>query len=120
MAFRVEISPRAYRDLDSIATVIGESSSLEAARKWFLAVLDAIDSLAQMPERCSIVVDAQTPLERVRVLLYGRKNRSYKIYFCVQPETKTNGIVSGFHVRHWARQSLSAYELKQMTDEFRN
>jgi plasmid stabilization system protein ParE len=100
MAFRVEISPRAYRDLDSIATVIGEGSSPEAARKWFLAVLDVI--------------------EKVRVLLYGRKNRSYKISFCVQPDTQTNGIVSVFHVRHWARRNLSTYELMQMTDEFRN
>jgi plasmid stabilization system protein ParE len=83
MAFRVEISPRACRDFDAIATVIGEGSSLEAARKWFLAV------------------HAETPVERVRVLLYGRKNRSHKIYFCVPPDTQSNGIVSVLHVGHW-------------------
>ena len=90
------------------------------ARKWFLSVLDAIDSLAQMPERCSVAVDSEIPVERVRVLLRGRKNRSYKIFFCVQREKDSEGIVSVFHVRHWARKDLRLHELNQMTNESRN
>jgi plasmid stabilization system protein ParE len=37
MAFRVEISPRAFADLDAIAGYIKELGSFDQARKWFNA-----------------------------------------------------------------------------------
>jgi len=33
------------------------------AGKWFLAVVDAIDSLAEMPERCPLVTETQDEIE---------------------------------------------------------
>src|SRR5260370_23775827 len=59
MDFDVEISPRAFRDLDEPAAELRErSQSYTVARRWFLAVVDAIDSLAQMSERCPVVTEA--------------------------------------------------------------
>ena len=72
MGFNVEISPRALRDLDELAAELKErSQSYTVARKWFLAVVDAIDSLAEMPERCPVVTEGQDEIECVRVLLHG-------------------------------------------------
>jgi plasmid stabilization system protein ParE len=85
MAFNVEISPRAFRDLDELATELKERSQNGAvARKWFLAVVGAIDSLAEMPERRPVVTEARDEIERVRLLLHGKRNRRYRIYYCVR------------------------------------
>jgi plasmid stabilization system protein ParE len=54
MDFSVEISPRAFRDLDELAAELKErSQSYTFARKWFLTIVDAIGSLVEMPERCN-------------------------------------------------------------------
>jgi len=72
MGFNVEISPRALRDLDELAAELKDrSQSYTVARKWFLAVVDAIDSLGEMPERCPVVTEGQDEIECVRVLLHG-------------------------------------------------
>jgi len=98
MDFSVEISPRAFRDLDELAAELKErSQSHTVAGKWFLTVLDAIDSLAQMPQRCPVVMEAQDEIECVRLLLHGKRNRRYKIYYC----------------RHWARKGISEARVLQ-------
>jgi plasmid stabilization system protein ParE len=45
MAFRVEIAPQAFEDLDSIADYIRERSSFAVAEKWFNGIIDDIASL---------------------------------------------------------------------------
>lgn len=118
MAFSVEISPRAFRDLDELATELKERSrSHTLARKWFLSVLGAVDSLAEMPERCPVVTEAEDEIERVRLLLHGKRNRRYKIFYCVRKRSPSTGTVSVLHVRHWARKGVSADELQKLMDE---
>ena len=70
------------------------------APKWFLAVVDAIDSLAEMPERCPVVTEGQDEIECVRLLLHGKRNRRYRIYYCVRKLSSSSGTVSVFHLRH--------------------
>jgi plasmid stabilization system protein ParE len=121
MAFNVEISPRAFRDLDELATDLKErSQSYAVARKWFLAVLGAIDSLAEIPERRPVVTEAQDEIERVRLLLHGKRNRQYRIYYCVRKRSTSSGTVSVFHVRHWARRGPSEDELREFIDELQD
>ncbi len=118
MGFNVEISPRALRDLDELAAELKErSQSYTVARKWFLAVVDAIDSLAEMPERCPVVTEGQDEIECVRVLLHGKRNRRYKIYYCVRKLSPSSGTVSVFHVRHWARKGPREHQLQELMDE---
>ena len=45
MAFRVEIAPQAFDDLDRIAAYITAESSFDAAETWFDGMMDAIGSL---------------------------------------------------------------------------
>jgi plasmid stabilization system protein ParE len=118
MGFNVEISPRAFRDLDELAAELKErSQSYTVARKWFLAVVNAIDSLAEMPERCPLVTETQDEVECVRLLLHGKRNRRYQIYYCVRKLSPSSGTVSVFHVRHWARKGLSEDELQGLIDK---
>ena len=117
MAFRVEIQPQALADPDSIADNIKARSSFATAEKWFNGVLDDIASLKGVPERCSVAPESEDLDREVRVLLHGRRNRSYKIYFSVHHETAISGVVSIFHVRHWARRPVHADELDDLMDD---
>ena len=51
MAFRVEISPRAFNDLDEIARYIKRQSSFEQAEEWFNGVIAALQTLQETPHR---------------------------------------------------------------------
>ena len=63
MAFRVEISPRAFADLDVIVSHIKEHGSFEQARKWFNEMIDAITSLKDMPCWCPIAGELEQLME---------------------------------------------------------
>ena len=118
MVFKVEISPRAFRDLDELAAELKErSQSYTVARKWFLAVVESIDSLSSMAERCPVVTETQDQIECVRILLHGKRKRLYRIYYCVRKLGPSSGTVSVFHVRHWARKGLSENELQELMNE---
>jgi plasmid stabilization system protein ParE len=114
MAFRVEISPRAFNDLDEIAEYIKQRSSFEQAEKWFNGIIAAIRTLEHSPHRCHIAEESEEFGQEVRVLLYGKRNRRHKVYYSVQPTTPSTGTVRIFHVRHWARRSLDPDQLRKL------
>ena len=107
MGFRVEVSPRAFADLDAISEYIAKHGSLERARKWFDEMLSAIASLKEMPFRCAIADESQDLGREVRLLLHGKRSHMYKIYFSIQQEAELSGCVQVLHVRHWAQCRLA-------------
>jgi plasmid stabilization system protein ParE len=116
MAFPVEISPRAFNDLDQIAEYIRQRSSFEQAEKWFDGIIAAIRTLEHLPYRCPIAGESEELRQEVRLLLYGKRNRRYKVYYSVQQTTPSAGSVRVFHVRHWARKSLEPDQLRKLVD----
>jgi plasmid stabilization system protein ParE len=114
MAFRVEIAPQAFRDIDEIAGYITEHGSFESAQNWFNRLLDDIWSLQEMPGRCSLAEESRAVGSEIRVLLHGSRNRRYRVYFAIRERSKT---VQVFHVRHWARKPAEADELEDLMDE---
>jgi plasmid stabilization system protein ParE len=114
MAFRVEISPRAFNDLDEIARYIRQHSSFEQANEWFSGIISAIQTLEDMPSRCPVADESEELGQEVRLLLYGRRNRKYKVYYSIRQRTVLTGTVQVFHVRHWARRSLNTDQLRQL------
>jgi hypothetical protein len=68
MAFRIEIAPQAFEDLDSIATHIQKGSSSAAAEAWFSGIIDDIASLKDIPARCPIAAESEDLGEEVRLL----------------------------------------------------
>ena len=114
MAFRVEIAPQAFADLDAIADYIKQRGSFESTQRWFNGIVGAIAALKDTPGRCPIAGESKELGQEVRMLLYGRRNRTYKVYYSLHDETRT---VRVFHVRHWARKALDADDVQRLIDE---
>jgi plasmid stabilization system protein ParE len=114
MAFRVEISPEALGDLDGISTYIGARSRPAVAERWFNGIFASIRTLSGTPHRCPVAEESADLAGEVRLLLHGRRNRRYKIYFAIHEETKTVRVL---HVRHWAMKPIEIDELEDLMDE---
>lgn len=83
MAFRVEISLQAKQDADAILDWLIEQYAGEAGLRWYQRLEAAIQSLANMPERCPLAPEnAAVPFE-MRQLLYGRGRHRYRILFTI-------------------------------------
>jgi plasmid stabilization system protein ParE len=80
MVFRVEVSPQALADLDSIARYIRQRGSFDSAKRWFNGIIAAIRSLDLLPERCALAEESKDLETEVRLLLHGKRSRRYKIY----------------------------------------
>jgi plasmid stabilization system protein ParE len=117
MAFRVEISPRAFNDLDEIAEYIKQRGNFEQAEKWFSGIIAAIRTLEDLPHRSPVAEESEGLGQEVRLLLYGKRNRRYKVYYAVQQTAPSRGTVRVFHVRHWARGSLYPDQLRKLMGE---
>ena len=101
MTFRVETTLTAEQDADAILDWLLSHHAGEAGLRWFLALEDAIGTLAEFPERCPWVPEnAIFPFE-VRHLLYGHIPHLYRILFTIEDKT-----VYVLHIRHGRRQPL--------------
>jgi plasmid stabilization system protein ParE len=101
MAFRVEISAQAASDAEAILEWLMSEHAGDTGIRWFLALEDAIASLATFPARCPIATEsARFPFE-VRQLLYGHKPHVYRILFAIDGQT-----VNVLHIRHGRRKPI--------------
>jgi len=114
MAFRVDISVQAFEDLDTISAYIRQRGSFESAQRWFNGIVNAIKALRDTPERCPLAEESQQLQAEVRLLLYGKRNRRYKIYFAILKETESVRVL---HVRHWARTRADPGELEDLLED---
>jgi len=114
MAFHVEISPRAFNDLDEISGYIKQHASFQRAQEWFNGITAAIRTLEDMPHRCPVAEESKELGREVRLLLYGKRNRQYKVFYSIQKKTRSTGTVQVLHVRHWARKSLNTDQLREL------
>jgi hypothetical protein len=80
-------------------------------------MMDDIASMKEMPQRCPVTPESEDLDREIRVLLHGRRNRTYKIYFSIEQQSTGIGVVSIFHVRRWARKSVDANELEDLMDD---
>jgi toxin ParE1/3/4 len=102
MAFRVETSAQAESDAGAILEWLLSQHAGETGIRWFLALDDAISSLATFPERCPFPLETvRFPFE-VRQLLYGRKPHVYRILFTIEGDK-----VNVLHIRHGRRKPVS-------------
>jgi plasmid stabilization system protein ParE len=112
MVFHVEPSSRAFNDLDEIARYIQQQSSFEQAEERFNGIMAAIHTLEDMPSRSPLADESEELGQEVRLLLFGKRNRKYKVYYSIRQRTVSTGTVQVFHVRHWARKSLHTDHLR--------
>jgi plasmid stabilization system protein ParE len=101
MTFRVELATQAESDAEAILDWLRSQHAGETGIRWFLALEDAIASLATFPERYPLAPEsARFPFE-VRQLLYGRKPHVYRILLTIEGET-----VKVLHIRHARRRPI--------------
>jgi plasmid stabilization system protein ParE len=73
MAFRIKQTAQADYDLDVILEWLLAQQAADAGLRWFRKLGEAINSLAEMPERCMVAPENSEFLFEVRQLLYGHK-----------------------------------------------
>ena len=120
MAFRVEIAPRAFEDLDSIVAYIKDTSGVSFAERWFNGIMNDMTSLQEMPARCPLAFDPVQFGQEIRVLVHGLGKQTCKIYYAIDSRTPSSGVVLVFHVRPWARKHLGDQEIRDLIDGGRN
>ena len=89
MAYRVELSVRAERDLDYIYERISADNSVAGAH-WF-----DIYTLETLPRRCPIIPESKKTKRGLRHLLYGSMRVIYEI-------DEARKLVSVITIRHAA------------------
>lgn len=97
MNFKVEFTYQAETDADIAYDWIFKKSPTNAYN-WFEGLLQAIDNLHYLPERCPIAPESEEVGQEIRQLLYGK----FRILFSIESQT-----VFVLHVRHGAQQYLS-------------
>jgi plasmid stabilization system protein ParE len=103
--YRLIIQPPAFDDLDEACQWISERAP-EAAARWFNGFVEALNSLTTSPERCNLAPENDAVEPEIRQLLYGRRSGVYRALFTI-----TENEVRILHIRHAARQTMTAEEL---------
>jgi plasmid stabilization system protein ParE len=104
MAYAVEISLRAERDLEQIYEYIRAADS-DAAQRWYQGLKKQILRLEEHPNRGAITPERKT----LRHLLYGRGHGIYRVIYRVIERQR---VVQVLHVRHGARKGFRAADLR--------
>jgi plasmid stabilization system protein ParE len=102
MAYHVRYSETAEAEIEQAYLWISQRSP-EVAARWYAGLLEAVDSLADMPRRFSVMPEYG---EGVRRMLYGTGQLRYRVlYLIVEPdEREEEGTVRILHVHHGARR----------------
>lgn len=111
MSYRVDISEAAEAEIDAAYLWISRRSP-EWAGRWHAGLLQAIESLAEMPGRCPLARERDRFEQEVRQLLYGRGRNTYRILFTVNEGEGADEepTVRILHVRHAAQRALGEGE----------
>lgn len=101
MAYTVEFSVRARRDIDEIVGYIQSDSRIEATR-WREQLNEKLLALRAMPDACGLAPENDYSRLEVRQLLCGQ----YRVLFAVR-----SSAVVVITIRHGARRFLSRSEI---------
>jgi plasmid stabilization system protein ParE len=104
MAYRVELTDRAHRDLRSIYRRIHADDS-RSAFAWFNGLETLVYSLDEFPNRGAVTPED----ENLRHLLYGNKPHVYRIVYRVYERAKKVRVL---HIRHGARKAFQWREAR--------
>jgi plasmid stabilization system protein ParE len=83
MKYRIEISSVAEAEADSAFLRLSQFNSPDKASQWYSGLLQAIESLCQMPKRCPLARENEHFSQEIRQLLYGRGLNLYRVLFTI-------------------------------------
>lgn len=105
MKYRLEISSVAEAEADGAFLRLSQVTSTAKASQWYSGLLQAIESLSQMPKRCPLARENEYFSQEIRQLLYGRGRNSYRVLFTVL-ERQNISTVRILHIRHASQQTI--------------
>ena len=108
MAFQVEITPIAEAQIDRAYRWYREPNP-ELADRWFRGLMNAIATLQEKPQRCTLAVEHEIFSEEVRQLLYGKAKNVYRVLFTIRDIT-----VYVLYVRHSAQAPLTLDDIEDL------
>ena len=111
MAYQVALADSAKADADSIYRWIFTESPRRGP-DWFKALIAALYSLEQLPNRCPLAREARKARRKIRCLLFGKQHGVYRILYEV---AEARQMVWILHIRHGARQDLGPDKLAEVT-----
>ncbi len=107
MSLPVILSPKAERQLESIAQWWAENRSPEQAERWYAGLVRTLKSLSQRPNRCPLAAENVDFQFEIRELCYGLGKRpTHRALFTIQPER-----VYVLLIRHLAQRAISVDDL---------
>lgn len=104
MKYCIEISSVAEAEADSAFLSLSQVAPTKASQ-WYAGLLQAIESLSQMPKRCRLARENEYFTQEIRQLLYGKGRSSYRILFTIL-EGQEVSTVRILHIRHASQQTL--------------
>ena len=105
MKYHIEISSVAEAEADTAFLRLSQVISPIKASQWYSGLLQAIDSLSQMPRRCSLARENKYFSQEIRQLLYGRDRNSDRVLFTIL-EGQEVATVRILHIRHASQQTI--------------
>ena len=105
MVFQVKTSKAAELQIETVYLWL-EKRSKAYADEWFKGLMNAIASLQEKPQRCSLAIEHEVFTEEVRQLLYGKARNKYRILFTIRED-----IVYVLFLRHTSQALLTGDEI---------
>ncbi len=103
MAFTIEFTERARRDLEEIVAHIQSDSPVNATR-WRVKLQERLKSLHTFPEACGLAPENEYSGIEIRQLLHGQ----YRVLMTIRENT-----VFILTIRHGARRFIPTGEIEQ-------
>jgi plasmid stabilization system protein ParE len=100
MAYLVELTRRAERDLSHLFQWISASDSAAAA-SWFNGLEKAIYTLERFPRRCPVAPEGKTTKRPLQHLLYGSRRDVDRVILKIDDRGKRVRVLS---IRHGAME----------------
>lgn len=117
MRFHVRLSKSARQDADDAYTWMKEHHSEAQAIRWFNGLVDAVNSLEEMPLRCPAAPEGAELGMELRHLLYGKRSAAYRlVYAVVSGSGNEEGTVHIYRIWHGARDRIRALDLDDDVD----
>lgn len=108
MAYRVDLTERAARDLRRIYHTVNADVSAQA-HTWFNGLERVILSLNERPTRGAITPESDS----LHHLLYGRRPNVYRAIYQINEQKQ---VVTVLHIRHGRRDVFSPHDEDKVED----
>ena len=108
MGYEVSLSAPAESDMYAVFERIREAAP-DAAEGWLIRLFTQIETLAEMPLRCTVIPETDELGFEARQLLFGRGRGVYRVIFRVLEEKR---LVQILRVWHGSRDALTAKDVE--------